>query len=234
MSLLSSFSSLVRRATTSSPLSLSAAPLTRTQSLFRIQPSLPSASRARGDLAPRRTKYKKAHKGRVPLPTGGSTKGTSLAFGDFGLRIAGDVSARISAKQLKSADAALRKKLKVIKGTQIWMRVFPDIPVCVKGNETRMGKGKGSFEFWACRAPPGRVLFEIGGEGLREEIARDALKIVSAVLPVRTDFITRATPPRVGMLLVPPKPATPTTSTTSTTSTIPPPSSTLDQTAASL
>jgi len=83
------------------------------------------------------------------------------------------------------------------------LRVFPDIPVCVKGNETRMGKGKGSFEYWACRAPPGRVIFEIGGEGLREEIARDALKIVSAVLPVRTDFITKATPPRVGMMLLP-------------------------------
>jgi len=81
--------------------------------------------------------------------------------------------------------------------------VFPDIPVCVKGNETRMGKCKGSFEYWACRAPPGRVIFEIGGEGLREEIARDALKIVSAVLPARTDFITRATPPRVGMMLLP-------------------------------
>lgn len=106
-------------------------------SLFRraaplIQHSVPAASRARGDLAPRRTKYKKSHKGRVPLPTGGSTKGTSLAFGDFGVRVAGDVSARITAKQLKSADAALRKKLKVIKGTSVWLRVFPDIPVCVK------------------------------------------------------------------------------------------------------
>lgn len=102
------------------------------QATPRIQHNVPSTSRARGDLAPRRTKYKKAHKGRVPLPTGGSTKGTSLAFGEYGIRIAGDVSARITAKQLKSADAALRKKLKVLKGVSVWLRVFPDIPVCVK------------------------------------------------------------------------------------------------------
>lgn len=97
-----------------------------------IQHSVPSISRARGDLAPRRTKYKKAHKGRIPLPIGGSSKGTTLAFGDFGVRVAGDVAARITAKQLKSADAALKKKLKVLKGIKVWMRVFPDIPVCVK------------------------------------------------------------------------------------------------------
>lgn len=106
-------------------------------SLFRrtapiIQHQAPAATRARGDLAPRRTKYKKAHKGRVPLPTGGSIKGTTLVFGDYGVRLAGDVSARITAAQLKSADAALKKKLKIIKGTSVWLRVFPDIPVCVK------------------------------------------------------------------------------------------------------
>jgi hypothetical protein len=97
-----------------------------------IQHSVPSISRARGDLAPRRTKYKKAHKGRIPLPIGGSSKGTTLAFGDFGIRVAGDAAARITAKQLKSADAALKKKLKILKGIKVWMRVFPDIPVCVK------------------------------------------------------------------------------------------------------
>ena len=97
-----------------------------------IRHSVPSICRARGDLAPRRTKYKKAHKGRIPLPIGGSTKGTTLAFGDFGVRVAGDVAARITAKQLKSADAALKKKLKVLKGINVWLRVFPDIPVCVK------------------------------------------------------------------------------------------------------
>ena len=97
-----------------------------------IQHGIPSLSRARGDLAPRRVKYKKAHKGRIPLPIGGSSKGTTLAFGDFGVRVAGDVAARITAKQLQSADAALKKKLKVLKGMRVWLRVFPDIPVCVK------------------------------------------------------------------------------------------------------
>lgn len=119
------------------PVGTSRASMSFLTSLFRraaplIRHDVPSTSRARGDLAPRRTKYKKAHKGRVPLPTGGSTKGTTLVFGDYGIRIAGDVSARITAKQLKSADAALKKKLKVIKGVSVWLRVFPDIPVCVK------------------------------------------------------------------------------------------------------
>jgi ribosomal protein L16 len=85
----------------------------------------------------------------VPIPIGGSLKGTTLAEGAYGLRLL--APARLSAKQLTSAETALKRKLKIIKGAQVFMRVFPDIPVCVKGNETRMGKGKGTFEFWACR-----------------------------------------------------------------------------------
>lgn len=100
-------------------------------------------------LAPRRTKYRKAHKGRVPIPSGGSLKGTTLTMGEYGIRVLTGV--RLSAKQLQSAQTALKRKLRAVKGSQVFMRVFPDIPVCVKGNETRMGKGKGSFEFWACR-----------------------------------------------------------------------------------
>lgn len=83
------------------------------------------------------------------MPIGGSLKGTTLNEGEYGLRLL--APARLSAKQLQSAETALKRKLKVVKGAQVFMRVFPDIPVCVKGNETRMGKGKGSFEFWACR-----------------------------------------------------------------------------------
>lgn len=96
--------------------------------------------RFKGNLAPRRTKYRKSHKGRVPLPSGGSTKGTTLAHGSYGLRLL--APARLSAKQLESAEVALKRHLKVLKGAQVFMRVFPDVPVCVKGNETRMGKGK--------------------------------------------------------------------------------------------
>lgn len=128
--------------------------------------------RFRGQLAPKRTKYRKAHKGRVPLATGGSTKGTTLAHGTYGIRLL--APARLSAKQLASADTALKRKLKVIKGAQVFLRVFPDIPVCVKGNETRMGKGKGSFEFWAARATVGKVVFEVGGPvEIRPEVAKE-------------------------------------------------------------
>jgi len=176
------------------------------ESLFKralnLVSQVPSQVRQRSELAPRKVKYRKAHKVRVKLPTGGSTKGTTLQFGDYGIRIVGEEGGRLTAKQLKSADTALKRKLKVVKGSNVWMRVFPDIPVCVKGNETRMGKGKGSFEYWACRAPPGRVIFEVGGGGLREEIAREALKLASVRLPFRTEFITPASPPRLGNLLV--------------------------------
>ena len=126
-------------------------------------------SRGRHQLAPRSVKFLKRHKGVLPIPVGGSTKGTTLSYGEWGIRVKGN-GMRITAKQLKSADEALRRKLKPIKGAKVYMRVFPDIPVCIKvrslvvvelacinatfsiqGNETRMGKGKGSFEFWATR-----------------------------------------------------------------------------------
>ncbi|PWN93365.1 ribosomal protein L16 [Acaromyces ingoldii] len=157
-------------------------------------------ARNKSQLAPRRTKYRKAHKGRVPMPTGGSLKGTTLNEGEYGLRLL--APARLSAKQLQSAETALKRKLKVVKGAQVFLRVFPDIPVCVKGNETRMGKGKGSFEFWACRAPVGRVIFEVGGPvEIRPEVAKEALRLASAKLPVPTEFLTRSTAPRLGNLV---------------------------------
>ncbi|CEL63186.1 54S ribosomal protein L16, mitochondrial OS=Schizosaccharomyces pombe (strain 972 / ATCC 24843) GN=mrpl16 PE=3 SV=1 [Rhizoctonia solani AG-1 IB] len=117
---------------------------------------------------------------------------------------------RLTAKQLQAAEVVIKRKLKIIKTSQIWMRVFPDLPVCVKGNETRMGKGKGSFEYWACRVPTGRVVFEIGG-GIREEIARDALRLAATKLPVLTEFISRSAGPKLGAIdlpSVPPKPIT--------------------------
>ncbi|PWN44674.1 hypothetical protein IE81DRAFT_320980 [Ceraceosorus guamensis] len=183
------------RATTSSPLrpTLSAAALLR-------RPEGPTQVRYKGQLAPRRTKYRKAHKGRVPVPIGGSIKGTTLNEGSYGLRLL--EPARLSAKQIGSAQNALKRKLKVLRGSQVYLRVFPDIPVCVKGNETRMGKGKGAFAFWACRAPVGRVIFEIGGPvDIRPELARDALALAAAKLPVKSEFIDKSSPPRLGSLL---------------------------------
>jgi ribosomal protein L16 len=104
---------------------------------------------------------------------GGSLKGTTLEHGTYGIRTLG--SARLTADQLSSAVTAIKRKIKPVKGAEVFMRVFPDVPVCVKGNETRMGKGKGSFEYWACRVPYGRVVFEVGGGGIREEIAKQGM-----------------------------------------------------------
>ncbi|KAF8189937.1 ribosomal protein L10e/L16 [Mycena galopus ATCC 62051] len=169
------------------------------------QPLTTIFSRARNNLAPRQVKHIKKHKGRVPIPIGGSTKGTTLAYGDWGVRIKGN-GARLSAKQLETAEEVIKRKLKIIKGVKIYLRVFPDIPVCIKGNETRMGKGKGTFEFWATRVPTGRVILEIGGTPIREELAREALRLGSSKLPTRMEFISRSTPPRLGNLVLhPPK-----------------------------
>ncbi|KAJ6590521.1 mitochondrial 54S ribosomal protein YmL47 [Mycena vulgaris] len=163
-------------------------------------------TRARNNLAPRQVKHIKRHKGRVPIPIGGSIKGTTLAYGEWGIRIMGN-GARLTAKQLETAEDVIKKKLKVIKGVKIYLRVFPDIPVCIKGNETRMGKGKGTFEFWATRVPIGRVVLEIGGIPIREELAREALRLAASKLPTRMEFISRSTPPRLGNLVLhPPAP----------------------------
>ncbi|KAK7467210.1 39S ribosomal protein L16, mitochondrial [Stygiomarasmius scandens] len=162
-------------------------------------------TRNRSQLAPRQVKYIKRHKGVIPIPTGGSIKGTTLAFGEWGIRIKGN-GVRFSAKQLTTAEDVIKRKLKVLKGSKVWLRVFPDIPVCIKGNETRMGKGKGTFEFWAARIPTGRVIFEIGGVPIREELARDILRQAAAKLPTKMEFISRTTPPRLGNLVLhPPK-----------------------------
>jgi ribosomal protein L16 len=145
--------------------------------------------RHRAEFAPRRTKYRKAHKGRVPVRIGGSTKGNTLAFGSFGLRVKDGV--RLSSAQLTAAHTAIKRKIKVIKGSQVWMRVFPDIPVTSKGNETRMGKGKGSFEYYACRVPMNKILFEIGGGNIRKEVAKEALRLAADKLPVKTEFVDK-------------------------------------------
>ncbi|KAJ3514704.1 hypothetical protein NLJ89_g2226 [Agrocybe chaxingu] len=183
--------------------------LQRTSTQHNVTTALSPLSlftRGRGQLAPKQVKHLKRHKGRIPIPTGGSTKGTTLAYGDWGIRIKGN-GARLSAKQLTTAQEVIVKKLKVLKGSKVYLRVFPDIPVCIKGNETRMGKGKGTFEFWATRVPTGRVIFEIGGVPIREELARDVLRQASAKLPTKMEFINKSTPPRLGsMLVVPPKP----------------------------
>ncbi|KAF8480414.1 mitochondrial ribosomal protein L16 [Russula ochroleuca] len=178
-------------------------------SALRTQASAPkygglSLVRSRHQLAPRKVTYIKRHTGIIPIPIGGSTKGTTLAYGDWGLRIKGQ-GVRLTAKQLTTAEEVIKRKIKPIKGAKVYLRVFPHLPVCVKGNETRMGKGKGSFEYWATRVPTGRVIFEIGGAPVREELARDALRQAGDKLPTTVEFIDRKSPPRLGNLLVTPE-----------------------------
>ncbi|RUP20188.1 ribosomal protein L10e/L16 [Jimgerdemannia flammicorona] len=170
-------------------------------SLFLPRPTLPALplglshqTRHGSNLSPRRTKHRKAHKGSIPVRTGGSTKGTTVVFGEYGLRITD--GARLSAVQLTAAHTTIKRKIKTVKGSKLWMRVFPDIPVSSKGSEVRMGKGKGAFEYWACRVPINRIVFEVGG--LRKEIAKEALRLGGHKLPVKTEFVEKGTPPVVG------------------------------------
>ncbi|BEJ14383.1 hypothetical protein CspHIS471_0401500 [Cutaneotrichosporon sp. HIS471] len=164
-----------------------------------VSPIAAMGVRFRGQLAPRRTKYRKSQKGRPSFPTGGSIKGTTLQFDGYGLRLLSAV--RLTAGQLTSIRESVKRKIKPIKGAEFYFRVFPDVPVCVKGNETRMGKGKGAFEYWACRVPAGRVVMEIAGGEIREEVAKQALKLAQVKIPVKTEFISHKTPPRLGTLV---------------------------------
>ncbi|OMJ15473.1 54S ribosomal protein L16, mitochondrial [Smittium culicis] len=146
-------------------------------------------SQARGfqTLQPRSRKYKKAQKGRVPVRTGGSTKGNYIAFGQYGLRI--KEGCRLRAKILTSIYASVRRKIKSAKDSKIYLRVFPDIPVSSKGSEARMGKGKGTFDYYAARVPKDKILFELGGPNLGVELAKEAFRLASHKLPVGTEFV---------------------------------------------
>lgn len=163
-----------------------------------LQASLNSV-RFASNLAPRKRKHRKAQKGRVPVRTGGSQKGNFVAFGDYGLRVKEGV--RLSADVLTACQNVIRRKVKAAKGTKIWMRVFPDIPVSAKGNESRMGKGKGAFEYWACRVPKDKILFEIGGPTLPIELAKEAFRLAMSCLPVKAQFVDRYNDPHRAAVL---------------------------------
>jgi len=133
-------------------------------------------------LQPTRTKYRKAHKGRIH---GVAARCNSLNYGSYGLKAA--QPERIISKQIEAARVALTRFMK--RQGRVWTRIFPNIPVSKKPVEVRMGKGKGNPEFWVCRVKPGRILFEV--DGVSEEIAREALYKASAKLPIKTRFIKR-------------------------------------------
>jgi large subunit ribosomal protein L16 len=133
-------------------------------------------------LQPKRTKFRKQHKGRIH---GAATSGADLTFGAFGLKALDPE--RLTARQIEAARRAITRHMK--RAGRVWIRVFPDVPVSKKPTEVRMGKGKGTPEFWACRVKPGRIMFEV--DGVSPEVAREALRLGAAKLPVRTRFVTR-------------------------------------------
>jgi len=133
-------------------------------------------------LSPKRTKFRKAHKGRIKGETKG---GSSLNFGAYGLKAL--EPERITARQIEAARRALTRHMK--RQGRVWIRIFPDLPVSSKPAEVRMGSGKGTPEFWTARVAPGRILFEV--DGVPEEIARHGFALAAAKLPIKTKFITR-------------------------------------------
>jgi len=133
-------------------------------------------------LSPKRTKYRKAHKGRIK---GDAKGGTALNFGQFGLKAL--EPERITARQIEAARRAITRAMK--RAGRVWIRIFPDVPVSLKPAEVRMGSGKGAPEFWVARVKPGRIMFEI--DGVAETLAREALTLGAAKLPIKTKMVTR-------------------------------------------
>jgi large subunit ribosomal protein L16 len=133
-------------------------------------------------LQPKRTKFRKAHKGRIH---GNAKGGTALNFGQFGLKAT--TAGRVSARQIEAARRAMNRHMK--RSGKVWIRIFPDVPVTAKPAEVRMGKGKGSVDRWVCKVKPGRVMFEI--DGVSEDVARGAFERAAAKLAVQTRIIER-------------------------------------------
>jgi len=133
-------------------------------------------------LRPKRTKYRKAHKGRIH---GLSKGGFALNFGTYGLKAM--EPDRLTARQIEAARRAITRAMK--RTGRVWIRIFPDVPVSIKPAEVRMGSGKGSPEYWVCRVAPGRIMFEI--DGVPAGLAREALTLGAAKLPIKTKFIAR-------------------------------------------
>ncbi|MFZ4608020.1 MAG: 50S ribosomal protein L16 [Caulobacter sp.] len=133
-------------------------------------------------LSPKKTKYRKAFKGRIH---GTAKGGTLLNFGSYGLKAV--EPERITARQIEAARRAITRHMK--RQGRVWIRIFPDLPVSDKPAEVRMGKGKGAVDYWAARVHPGRIMFEI--DGVADDIARDALKLGAAKLPIKTRIVSR-------------------------------------------
>ena len=133
-------------------------------------------------LQPKKTKFRKMHKGRI---SGNAKGGFVLNFGSYGLKSL--EPSRVTARQIEAARRAMTPHMK--RAGRVWIRIFPDVPVSKKPTEVRMGKGKGSVEFWAAKVKPGRMMFEI--DGVPVDVAREALSLAAAKLPVKCKFVSR-------------------------------------------
>ncbi len=133
-------------------------------------------------LQPKRSKYRKAHKGRIH---GVATGGATLTFGAYGLKAMSP--GRVSARQIEAARRTITRHMK--RAGKLWIRIFPDLPVSQKPAEVRQGKGKGTPEWWAARVKPGRIIFEL--DGVSRHLAQEAFVLASAKLPIRTKFVAR-------------------------------------------
>lgn len=133
-------------------------------------------------LQPKRTKFRKQHKGRN---RGLAQSGARVSFGEYGLKATG--RGRITARQIEAARRAITRHVR--RGAKVWIRIFPDKPITKKPLEVRQGKGKGNVEYWVAQIQPGRMLYEM--EGVQEDVAREALKLAAAKLPIATTFVTR-------------------------------------------
>ena len=133
-------------------------------------------------LQPKRTKFRKAHKGRIK---GDAKGGSTLNFGSYGLKAT--TPERVTARQIEAARRAMTRHMK--RQGRVWIRIFPDVPVTAKPIEVRMGKGKGSVDRWVCKVKPGRVMFEI--DGVSDDVAREALRLAAMKLPVKTRVVLR-------------------------------------------
>ena len=133
-------------------------------------------------LSPKRTKFRKQHKGRN---AGNAKGGFDLNFGSFGLKAT--TPERVTARQIEAARRAMTRQMK--RQGRVWIRIFPDVPVSKKPTEVRMGKGKGSVEYWAAKVKPGRIMFEV--DGVDEDVAREALRLAAMKLPVKSRVVQR-------------------------------------------
>ena len=131
---------------------------------------------------PKKTKFRKQFKGRIH---GNAGSGSELSFGSFGLKAM--TPERVTSRQIESARRAITRRMRRL--GKLWIRIFPDIPVTSKPLGVRMGKGKGSVEYWACRVKPGRIMFEM--DGVKSEVAHEALRLAAAKLPVKTKIVER-------------------------------------------